>query len=41
VTAEKDWNSQAAFLGRVEMTDNVDLGLLAVRAVRVGEKHFI
>ncbi len=40
VTAEKDWNSQGAFLGRVEMPDNVDLGLLAVRAVRVGEKHF-
>jgi two-component system nitrogen regulation sensor histidine kinase NtrY len=40
VTAEKDWNSQGAFLSRVEMPDNVDLGLLAVRTVRVGEKHF-
>jgi len=40
VSAGKDWNSQGAFLGRVEMPDNVDLGLLAVRAVRVGEKHF-
>src|ERR1700674_794941 len=40
VTAEKDWNSKGAFLSRVEMPDNVDLGLLAVRAVRVGEKHF-
>ena len=39
VTAEKDWNSKGAFLSRVEMPDNVDLGLLAVRAVRVGEKH--
>jgi len=40
VTAEKDWNSRGAFLSRVEMPDNVDLGLLAVRTVRVGEKHF-
>jgi two-component system nitrogen regulation sensor histidine kinase NtrY len=40
VAAEKDWNSQGAFLSRVEMPDNVDLGLLAVRTVRVGEKHF-
>src|SRR6202045_469288 len=40
VTTEKDWNSQGAFLSRVEMPDNVDLGLLAVRTVRVGEKHF-
>src|ERR1700680_3561370 len=39
VSAEKDWNSEGAFLSRVEMPDNVDLGLLAVRAVRVGEKH--
>src|ERR1700681_635651 len=39
VAAEKDWNSKSAFLSRVEMPDNVDLGLLAVRAVRVGEKH--
>jgi two-component system, NtrC family, nitrogen regulation sensor histidine kinase NtrY len=40
VTAEKDWNSQGAFLSRVDMQDGVELGLLAVRAVRVGEKHF-
>jgi signal transduction histidine kinase len=40
VTTEKDWNSQGAFLGRVDMQDGVELGLLAVRAVRVGEKHF-
>jgi two-component system, NtrC family, nitrogen regulation sensor histidine kinase NtrY len=40
VTAEKEWNSQGAFLSRVEMPDGVELGLLAVRTVRVGEKHF-
>jgi two-component system nitrogen regulation sensor histidine kinase NtrY len=40
VTSEKDWNSQGAFLSRVDLQDGVDLGLLAVRAVRVGEKHF-
>jgi len=40
VTGEKDWNSQGAFLSRVEMQDGADLGLLAVRVVRVGEKHF-
>ncbi len=40
VTAEKDWNSQGAFLSRVDLPDSVDLGVLAVRAVRVGEKHF-
>ncbi len=40
VTTEKDWNSQGAFLGRVDLQDGVELGLLAVRAVRVGEKHF-
>ncbi|MCU1341403.1 MAG: integral rane sensor signal transduction histidine kinase [Candidatus Acidoferrum typicum] len=40
VTAEKDWNSQGAFLSRVDMQDGVDLGVLAVRTVRVGEKHF-
>ncbi len=40
VTAEPDWNSQGAFLRRVDMPDTVDLGLLAVRTVRVGEKHF-
>ena len=40
VTSQKDWNSQGAFLSRVEMQDGADLGLLAVRVVRVGEKHF-
>jgi signal transduction histidine kinase len=39
VTLGKDWNSQGAFLRRVDMPDSVDLGLLAVRTVRVGEKH--
>ena len=39
VATGKDWNSQGAFLSRVEMQDGVDLGLLAVRAIRVGEKH--
>ncbi|MBZ5697401.1 MAG: HAMP domain-containing protein [Acidobacteriia bacterium] len=39
VGAVKDWNSQGAFLRRVDMPDTVELGLLAVRAVRVGEKH--
>jgi two-component system nitrogen regulation sensor histidine kinase NtrY len=40
VLSDKDWNAQTAFLRRVEMPDTVELGLLAVRAVRVGEKHF-
>ncbi len=39
VGSETDWNSQSAFLRRVDMPDAVDLGLLAVRTVRVGEKH--
>src|ERR1019366_9035823 len=39
IGTEKDWNSQGAFLRRVDMPDSVELGLLAVRAVRVGEKH--
>jgi two-component system, NtrC family, nitrogen regulation sensor histidine kinase NtrY len=39
VTAGGDWNSRGAFLRRVEMPDTVDLGLLAVRTVRVGEKQ--
>ncbi len=40
VTTEKDWNSQGAFLSQVDLPESVDLGLLAVRTVRVGEKHF-
>src|ERR1700686_1774998 len=39
VGAEPDWNSKGAFLRRVDMPDAVDLGLLAVRTVRVGEKR--
>jgi two-component system, NtrC family, nitrogen regulation sensor histidine kinase NtrY len=35
-----DWNSQSAFLRRVDLPDSVELGLLAVRAVRIGEKQF-
>src|SRR5580658_6850292 len=35
VGSEKDWNSQGAFLRRVDMPDNVELGLLAVRVVSV------
>ncbi len=40
VGSQSDWNSQGAFLRRVDMPDSVDLGLLAVRTVSVGEKHF-
>jgi signal transduction histidine kinase len=40
VASQPDWNSQGAFLRRVDMPDGVDLGLLAVRTVRVGEKQF-
>jgi len=40
VSSGTDWNSQGAFLRRVDMPDTVELGLLAVRSVRVGEKHF-
>jgi two-component system nitrogen regulation sensor histidine kinase NtrY len=39
VSAEPDWNTKGAFLRRVDMPDAVDLGLLAVRTVRVGEKR--
>jgi len=39
VTAEPDWNSKGAFLHRVDTPDAVDLGMLAVRSVRVGEKR--
>src|SRR5437879_7049438 len=38
VTRQSDWNQQGAFLARVELPDNVDLGLLAVRTINVGEK---
>jgi signal transduction histidine kinase len=39
VTSEPDWNSKGAFLRRVDTPDAVDLGMLAVRTVRVGEKR--
>ena len=39
VGAEQDWNSKGAFLRRVDLPDTVELGLLAVRTVRVGEKR--
>jgi signal transduction histidine kinase len=39
VSAEPDWNSKGAFLARVDMPDAVDLGMLAVRTVRVGDKR--
>jgi two-component system, NtrC family, nitrogen regulation sensor histidine kinase NtrY len=39
VAGEPDWNSKGAFLQRVDTPDAVDLGLLAVRTVRVGERR--
>jgi signal transduction histidine kinase len=39
VTSEPDWNSKGAFLRRVETPDAMDLGLLAVRTIRIGEKR--
>ena len=39
VTAEPDWNSKGAFLRRVDTPDSVDLGMLAVRTVKVGERR--
>jgi two-component system nitrogen regulation sensor histidine kinase NtrY len=39
VVPDQDWNSQGAFLRRVELADTVELGLLAVREVRVGDKR--
>ena len=39
VAAESDWNRQGAFLRRVQLPDDVELGLLAVRAVRVGDRN--
>jgi signal transduction histidine kinase len=38
VATAEDWNSQSAFLGRVDLADGVDLGLLSVRVVPVGDK---
>jgi len=39
VAAESNWNQQGAFLSRVPLPDNVELGLLAVRALRVGDRN--
>ncbi len=39
VSSEPNWNSKGAFLQRVDVPDAVDLGLLAVRTVRIGEKR--
>ena len=33
------WNQQSAFLSRVELADSVDLGIIAVRAVRAGTRN--
>lgn len=38
VTQRTDWDQQKAFLAKVELPDTVDLGLLAVRIVAVGDK---
>jgi two-component system nitrogen regulation sensor histidine kinase NtrY len=38
VTLEKDWDHQASFLSRVDLADHVELGMLAVRPVHVGNK---
>jgi two-component system nitrogen regulation sensor histidine kinase NtrY len=40
VRQQSDWNQQGAFLARVELPDKIDLGLLCVRTVNVGEKKF-
>jgi signal transduction histidine kinase len=39
VTAEKNWNTQGAFLRREELPDDVALSLTAVRTVPVGGKN--
>ena len=38
VTLVSDWERQPAFLRRVDLPDGVELGLIAVRPVHVGEK---
>ena len=40
VMRETNWNQQGAFLDRVEQADSVELGLLAVRVVHVGDQNF-
>lgn len=39
VGSEQDWNSKNAFLRRVDLPDSVELALLAVRTVKVGDKR--
>ena len=39
IAARNDWNQQGFFLRRVELAGGLDVGLLAVRVVRVGEKN--
>jgi signal transduction histidine kinase len=39
VASESDWSRQGAFLSRVPLPASVELGLLAVRAVRVGDRN--
>lgn len=39
VGSGNDWNAQGAFLQRVDTPDAVELGVLAVRTVSVGDKH--
>jgi len=39
VVKESDWNHQGAFLSRMQLPDNVELGLIAVRAVRVADRN--
>ncbi|HVA95568.1 MAG TPA: HAMP domain-containing sensor histidine kinase [Candidatus Dormibacteraeota bacterium] len=39
VGAEQNWNAKGAFLRRVELPNSVELGLLAVRTVQVGDKR--
>ncbi len=38
LSGEKNWNTEGAFLHQVELLDNVELGLMAVRVVKVGDK---
>ncbi len=40
ITLEKSWNEQPAFLARLDLPDKVQLGVLAVRVVHVGDKNF-
>jgi signal transduction histidine kinase len=39
VASGTDWQHQGAFLSRVQLPDKVELGLLAVRVVQVGDRN--